>query len=166
MFWLAVLVFAAAALHAAHVQDRFHSLPPGSVTQHAGEDGLPGRARAGRDGRGWPELDARRVRGAEFLPGHEDHIGSVGQALHGGAVEQVEAPVEEDLPLRRQLPRPPGAVDEGHPEARLELVDRLAGARLGDAVLRRPPGEAVVTDHVAEDLERFELHRFSPDGKT
>src|SRR5690606_37816048 len=61
--------------------------------------------------------------------------------------------------LRREHQRTLRAVDQLDPQPQLQLVDRLAGRRLRNAILDSPPGEASPAHHIAEDLEGLDLHR-------
>ena len=56
------------------------------------------------------------------------------------------------------------AVDQLHPQSLLQVVDHLAGIRLRDAVDVGGAGKAPLGHHVAEYLERFNVHGFTSHG--
>ena len=74
------------------------------------------------------------------------------------AVDDLLATLEEELALRRQLPRAARPVDQLRAEPPLELAHGLTGGGLAHRVGQRAPREALVPDHVAEDVERLQMH--------
>ena len=68
----------------------------------------------------------------------------------------------EDLAVHTSLERPAGPVHELDAEALLELVDDLAHRGLRDPVGVGRPRETLVPGHIAEHLERLELHLSNP----
>src|SRR5437870_1893008 len=72
------------------------------------------------------------------------------------AAGQIEA-----LPLGGHGERPTGAVDEAHAQLTLELLDGLAGRRLGDVVDLGAAGEAPEPDDVAVEAKGLEMHRIA-----
>ena len=75
------------------------------------------------------------------------------EALEEGTRGLVEGPS-----LRGRLERPARAVEELGVQLGLELLDRLARPGLGDAVGGGAPGDAPQAHHVAEELDRVEVH--------
>ena len=74
------------------------------------------------------------------------------------ALDELLAALKEQLALRRQPPRPHGAVDELRAQAVLDLPYSLAGRRLAHRVGCRGPRKALVPDNVAENAERLKVH--------
>ena len=67
--------------------------------------------------------------------------------------------VETGLSFRGQHEGPLRAIDQLNAEMPLQAMDRLRGRRLADFVQRRPAGEALVLDDIAEDADRLDVHK-------
>src|SRR2546425_11056393 len=75
------------------------------------------------------------------------------RSLADGAARLVEG-----LALGRDDERTPGAVDQGHAELGLELLDCLTRGRLRDEVLLGPARERAEPDDVAIEAQGLQVH--------
>jgi len=73
-------------------------------------------------------------------------------------LEHLAEPLVAGLPFGSEHEGPLAPVDQLDAEVLLHAPDRLRCRRLAHVVGRRPAGEALVLDHVAEDSQRFKVH--------
>jgi len=84
------------------------------------------------------------------------HRGDLGFAF--SHVRARPSTLVEGLPLGRHHEGPLRPSSQRHPQIALELLDRLAGRRLGHEVLFGAAGERPKADDIAIEAQRFQMH--------